>query len=297
MSIVCLGEALVDLIGEPQGPRPRRFAVHFGGALANVAVAVARAGAPAALAGGCGTDAFGEYLRGRLEREGVDVRHLHRLAGVRTPFAFVRLAAGGEPRFEIFGEGIEAGLAGLAGSEPALLADADGLVIGSNTLVGEAGRAVTLAAVTEAERAGVPVLFDPNLRPGRWRSLETALELCRELAPRCLLLKVNLAEARLLAGDDRLDPAAAAAALSELGPDLSVLTASSGAIHARGIAEAEVPVVPVADPNPIGAGDAFMGTLSAHLHAGGWSAEAVEPAVRAAADAGADACRRVGAID
>ncbi len=60
--IVCLGEGLVDLICE----RPiasiteaDAFAPHFGGALANVAVAATRAGAQAGLAGAAGDDEWG----------------------------------------------------------------------------------------------------------------------------------------------------------------------------------------------------------------------------------------------
>jgi sugar/nucleoside kinase (ribokinase family) len=55
--IVCLGEALVDLICErpvTSFAKADSFAPHFGGALANVAAG--RAGADAALAGGAGDD-------------------------------------------------------------------------------------------------------------------------------------------------------------------------------------------------------------------------------------------------
>lgn len=297
MSIVCLGESLVDLIGEPPGRTPERYAVHFGGALANVAVGLARAGAPVALAGGTGTDEFGDLLRERLREEGVDLRHLQRLPELETPFAFVRLDPGGEPHFRIRGDGIEAGLAGHRGREAELVAGADALVIGSNTLAAEPGRSVTLAAVAAARRERVPVLFDPNLRPGRWQEIEVALELCRELAAGCLLIKTNLAEARLLADEPELDAPAAAKALSELGAELAVVTAGPEPAVARGVAAAECPPLLVPDPNPLGAGDAFMAALSAGLHSENWDPAAIERALAAAVAAGAEACRRVGAID
>ena len=66
--IVCLGEALVDLICE----RPVRsldeadsFSPHFGGALANVAVAARRAGADSARAGAGGGVGVGGGRGGR----------------------------------------------------------------------------------------------------------------------------------------------------------------------------------------------------------------------------------------
>ncbi len=60
--ILCLGEAIVDLVCERELDTPAEadaFAPRFGGALANVAVAAARAGGRPALAGGVGDDAFG----------------------------------------------------------------------------------------------------------------------------------------------------------------------------------------------------------------------------------------------
>lgn len=297
VSIVCLGEALVDLIGEPAGEEPRSYEIHSGGALANVAVAAARAGAPAALAGGSGEDVFGNLLRRRLQSEGVSLEHMHVLPELVTPFAFVHRDADGEPSYSIHGDAIEAGLAALAGAEAALVEDADALMIGSNTLSADPGLTVTREAVREAAAAGVPVLFDPNLRPGRWRKLGHALDLCREIAADCFLLKSNLAEARLLLSDSELEAPEAAAALCELGPELAVVTAGARPAVARGGAEAECPPIPVEDPQPVGAGDAFMGTLAAHMHAAAFSPPAVSTALPKAVAAGAEACGRTGAID
>ena len=71
--ILCLGEALVDLICE----RPvaslteaDSFTPHFGGALANVAVAASRAGADAGLAGAAGDDEWGRWLRDAARARG-----------------------------------------------------------------------------------------------------------------------------------------------------------------------------------------------------------------------------------
>ncbi|MBK5118044.1 MAG: hypothetical protein JJE23_14160, partial [Thermoleophilia bacterium] len=232
-SIVCLGEALVDLIGEPPGEDPLRFEVHFGGALANVAVAVVRHGAPAALAGGLGDDGFGRLLRGRLREEGVAMTHLTALQQMATPFAFVRTEPSGDPIFELHGAGIEAGVASLSGSERELLEGAVALVVGSNTLTTKPAATVTCKTVEEADRAGVPVLFDPNLRPGRWGRIETALERCRALAASATVIKANLEEARLLGATDSSDPTALAAGLLGLGPRLAVVTVGAAGAVAR----------------------------------------------------------------
>jgi sugar/nucleoside kinase (ribokinase family) len=98
--ILCLGEVLVDLICER---RVRSFAEadsfrpHFGGALANVAVAASRAGAHAGLAAAVGDDQWGRWLRERLEREGVDLRFFELLHGQQTPVAFAHFDRAGGP--------------------------------------------------------------------------------------------------------------------------------------------------------------------------------------------------------
>ena len=112
--LICIGEALVDLIcpdpvGDPADAR--RYEAHFGGALANVAVAAARAGAPAALAGGCGDDPWGRFLRERLDGRGRrPSTSTRRSRASATPFAFATLDASREPTFRIHGDGIDEGI-------------------------------------------------------------------------------------------------------------------------------------------------------------------------------------------
>lgn len=299
MSIVCLGEALVDLIARP-GRRSgggESFDCFFGGALANVAVAVARAGSPALLASATGEDPFGRFLRGRLEAEGVDTRFLGIRPEIVTPFAFVRFAEGGEPHFQIHGEGIDAAVAAVAGREAELAAAASAVVFGSNSMVGPRGDAVTRELVRIATGREIPVLFDPNLRLHRWPDAERAVAVCRELLPSCTIVKANLAEARLLVGDRELDAARSAEALAALGPGTAVVTAGARGAVARGRSQTDCPAPTVADPNPLGAGDAFMGTLVAALHQEAWDPARIGAALQRATAAAGEACSRIGATD
>lgn len=299
LPLICLGEALVDLICPDPVEDPAeasRFDVHFGGALANVALAAARAGAPVALAGACGDDEWGRYLRDRLAAEGVSLDWHAEVEDLVTPFAFVTLDRRREPTFRIHGDGIEDAVATLRGREGELVAAAGAVVVGSNTLVGEAATEVTLAVVEAAREASVPVLFDPNLRPGRWTDLEEARAVCFPVAAGATVLKCNIGEARWLIGDDG-QPDVVARALVELGPRLVVVTAGRDGAIARGSCEAETmaPVVEVV--SPLGAGDCFMGTLAAGLLAGGWRLDDVAPVLEHAALAGAEACTRLGAFE
>ena len=299
-SIVCLGEALVDLICPDRVADPSlatRFDAHFGGALANVAVAAHRAGAPASLAGGCGDDDWGRFLRERLRDEGVGLDVHAELDDVGTPFAFATLDPAAEPTFRIHGEGIDAGIASLAGREAEIADRAAAVVVGSNTFPDSTSRELTLEVCAAARDRGVPILFDPNLRPGRWPDLEEPRRLCLELAADATVLKCNLGEARWLAGIDGGEAEEVATALADLGPRLVVVTAGTAPAFARGACEVTVAPPAVEMVSPLGAGDAFMGTLAAGLLAAEWRLEDAAEAIERAARAGAEACGRLGAID
>ncbi len=99
MSIVCLGELLIDFVALEHGVAvgdASGFKKAPGGAPANVAVAVARLGHPSAFLGQVGDDPFGHYLAGVLEADKIDVSGLRFSPDARTALAFVSLRADGE---------------------------------------------------------------------------------------------------------------------------------------------------------------------------------------------------------
>jgi fructokinase len=298
MPFLMLGEALVDLVCEQAADGladAPSFAPHFGGAAANVAVSAARSGGRAALAGGAGRDAWGEWLLERLRAEGVDTRFFALDQRRQTPIAFATVTAQGEPSFAIYGEGISAALVAFGDRVDEAVEATEALVFGSNTLVGPE-RAVTLRARERALELGRPVCFDPNLRLERWPGTEVAVEAARACVPGCRLVKANAAEGRLLTGED--DPAAAAAAIAAMGADLVVITLGPDGALAGGAQAHAVPGRAVRVVSTIGAGDAFFGALLACLQAAGWDAAGlpVADALTAAAEAGARATETWGAV-
>jgi sugar/nucleoside kinase (ribokinase family) len=298
--LVCLGEALVDLICPDLLSDPaeaKRFEVHFGGALSNVAVAARRAGAAVSLAGGAGDDRWGRFIRSRLAEEDIGLEFQAALPEVRTAFAFATLDRDREPDFDIHGAGIDDAIASLSGRERDLAEHADAICFGSNTTVDRRSRAITAAVRDAAREAGVPLLFDPNLRPGRWSDLDVARELSLEFARGATVLKCNLDEAGWLTGHDLGGAPAYAEELLGLGPELVVVTAGAGQLAARGSCSLEITPPQVEVISPLGSGDVFMGTLAAGLVAGGWDLARAPDALERAAAAGADACAHLGAFD
>jgi sugar/nucleoside kinase (ribokinase family) len=296
--IVCLGESLVDLVCEGEVASLRdadEFRPHLGGALANVAVAIVRAGTPASLVSGAGDDPWGTWLRDALGGQGVDMAAFAIVDGGPTPVAFVTFLPGGEPQFQVYGEGIAAAMGAAAGHLDGALARGSALAFGSNTLVTDADRALTRRARDAALAAGMPVLFDPNLRPTRWHDLGDALERCREMMRDAFLVRVNEEEARLLTGEH--EPAAAADRICELGAALGVVSLGADGALVRGAAQSRAPGVAVEVVSTLGAGDAFFGTLAAEMGRLGWDAERAGEALPAAVEASARTCTRWGAWD
>jgi sugar/nucleoside kinase (ribokinase family) len=296
MTILCLGEAIADLVCERElapGEEPGPFVPHPGGALANVAVAAAHDGAQAALLGGVGRDLWGDWLGGRLGDAGVRLDWMERVEEHATPVAFVTFDQEGEPSFQVYGEGIEATM--LAGGRhlATALGASEALILGSNTLVGEPERRLTMEARAQALELGLPVLFDPNLRPNRWRDLDPAVELCRKLCEGIFLVKTTHGEAELLTGNP--DPASAAEALCDLGARIAVVTIGAEGALMRGAASGETGAPDVEVVSTLGAGDAFMGALAARLSRLGWEQDRAPRALGAAATAGARVCGGWGA--
>jgi sugar/nucleoside kinase (ribokinase family) len=297
-SLLCLGEALVDLIGEEwadSAGEVARFTPHFGGTMANIAVVAARAGAPVTLAGGAGDDHWGRWLVERLRAEGVDASRFELLPGVQTQLAFVAIDREGEPTYELYGEPMETVAHAVASRVGEFVEETAGLVISSNTLAREPERAVTMRARERALQLGRPVMLDCNLRLHRWRSPAAAAAAAVACVPAALLVRANEAEAELVTGE--AGPERAAAALCDAGARLVVITLGSGGAILRGAVQGEVAAATVDVISAVGAGDAFTGTLVARLALSGFDPAAVGAALGEAAEAAARACEHWGSLD
>lgn len=90
-----LGDAVIDLLPESEG----RLLQCPGGAPANVAVGVARLGGNSGFIGRVGADPFGRFMRHTLQREQVDISHMHLDAHHRTSTVVVDLDDQGERTF------------------------------------------------------------------------------------------------------------------------------------------------------------------------------------------------------
>jgi sugar/nucleoside kinase (ribokinase family) len=297
--ILCLGEGLVDLICE-RAVRSLAgadaFTPHFGGALANVAVAARRAGADTGLAGAAGADEWGRWLRDRLEREGVDLRFFELLSGEQTPIAVATVDDEGEPSFVIYGDAVAIALEAVEPRLEEAIDAASALVFSSTTLATPTEREITLRARALALERGVRVCFDPNIRPNRWGGdPRPAAEASRELVEGSYLIRANREEAIAITGVD--DPRRAGDELAAMGAELAVVTLAEEGALIRGACAAEAPAPRVEVVSSLGAGDAFMGTLVAGIAARAWHAGRASEALAPALEASARVCTHWGSLD
>jgi fructokinase len=299
VATLCLGEAIVDLVCErpvDDLARAEGFRPHFGGAVANVAVAAAEHGAPVALAGATGDDPWGGWLRARLERAGVGLDCFETVSGCHTPVAFVTADTAGEPSYSLYASGSRATLEAVAERLPAAVHGADALFFSSNTLAHDAERELTMASREWALELGRPVLFDPNLRLHRWDRVDAAVERAKACVPGALLVRANRAEAESMTGES--DPARAATALVDAGARLAIVTKGAEGAVLRGEVSAEVTGAAASHlVCTMGAGDVFTGVVLSRLAQTDFHPSAAAQALEEAASQAARATERWGAME
>ena len=109
MKILCIGEALIDMICTDVGST-LSMGEHFlrkpGGAPANVAAAIAALGGNVSLAAKVGNDPFGNYLIAVMKDFGVSTDWILQDKNNFTTFAFVSLIKDGERDF-VFNRGAD----------------------------------------------------------------------------------------------------------------------------------------------------------------------------------------------
>jgi 2-dehydro-3-deoxygluconokinase len=170
--ILCFGEMLARL-SPPEGEllmQSPRLAIRPGGAEANVAVSLARFGAPAAIATVLPDNALGRGVRDEVRRHGVDTSSITFKPG-RMGLYFMTPGAVRRPADVLYDRAGSAFVEHVDGAFdwPALLDGVEWMhVSGVTPAVGPSGTRAVLQAVEAASRAGVKISYDGNFRGKLW---------------------------------------------------------------------------------------------------------------------------------
>jgi len=249
--VLCFGEILWDFL--PDG-------LHAGGAPFNVAYHLRQLGRPVRLVSAVGRDVLGDELLRRLRHWGMPTDGVARHAVRPTGFVRAALTPGGDARYEIAGDvawdRIEPSANTLAAA-----ARARAVVFGS-LAQRSAGNRDALDRLLPALPAGAARVFDVNLRPPH-----DDLDRVRLLARHATVLKLNEDEAgRLAGGAPGGEEGRARSLAAQTGCALVCVTCGArGAGLLRGGRWHWEPGRPVAVVDTVGAGDAFLAALVAHL--------------------------------
>jgi 5-dehydro-2-deoxygluconokinase len=273
-----LGRVGMDLYADPPGTQvehARAFTPAIGGSAGNIAVALARQGAQAALLTRVSDDSVGHYCRAELARYGVDTSHVGNATGdARTSLAVAETRAddcqvviyrNGAADFTLTDDDV-------AGIDYAALS---ALVITGTALAADPSRTAALSAMNRARAAGALTVLDIDYRAYTWADAGEAARICLDAARSAEIVIGNDDEFGLLAGGHDQGPAiardlaqGALFSILKLGP--------AGSRTFTPDYSFATPVFPVAALKPMGAGDGFMGGLLAGLAQG----HTLESAVR-----------------
>lgn len=261
-TVVVVGSLHLDvMVQAPDRPRQGEtlpgtgWWLNPGGKGGNQAVEAARFGAGVAMVGRVGDDDFGRRLRAHLQDRGVNADDVFTDAGAGSGMSVALIDPGGD-----YGAVIVSGVNGHLG--PADLDRAAPRLAAARWVVlqNEIPEATNLEAARRARAAGARVVW--NAAPAR--PLDPAM------TPLVDVLVVNAVEAEQLTGTtvNGLDDAETAAhRLQEVGFAAVVVTAGGeGSVLAgQGLPTHRIHPHPVTVVNTHGAGDAFIGALTARL--------------------------------
>jgi fructokinase len=261
--LLSCGDALVDFLPVKAADGRDAAVPVAGGSCLNIAVGMARLGAPAGFVGGISTDLFGRIIADHALISQVDLRYAVR-SDHQTTLAFVRTVAG-EPQYAFYDEATASrNWTYRPGSIP--FDEIEAIHVGSTTLANDRGAANALAMVKDAG-GSVTISFDPNCRPNLVKHKARYVDRMDAFAATADIVRMSDVDFEFLYGGS--DYAGKARSLIAAGAGLVVVTRGIKGAQAwhreAGAVEVQASVTDVVDS--VGAGDSFQAALLFALRA------------------------------
>ncbi|MCR4588343.1 MAG: carbohydrate kinase [Lachnospiraceae bacterium] len=276
--LFAIGEVLIDFIPGEAGKgisQVGSFAPKVGGAPGNVCGAYVRLGGEAAMISQLGKDPFGDKIVDEYKEYGIETDYIERTEKANTSLAFVALKEDGNREFSFFRN---PGADMLY--DPALLKqewfkDGYALHFCSVSLGDFPMKDAHKKAIEMAQKEGLLISFDPNLRFNLWSSKEALKEAVMEFIPAADILKLSDEELEFITG--KTDIEEALPQLFAAGVKLVVYTeGSKGAQAYTKTVKASAASRKVQAVDTTGAGDGFIGSFLYQLSSMGVEAKNLE---------------------
>ena len=263
MKILCIGEALIDMICTDKGKKlteGQNFLKKPGGAPANVAAAIAALGGEVELTAKVGTDPFGTHLKEVMDAFGVGTRWMLQDDKYFTTFAFVSLMHSGERDF-YFNRGADAQLS---------VEDVEQIDVKQFSIVHFGSATAFLPGplqqsyfnlLHQCVEEGIFISFDPNYRHLLFKdNIPAFIQLSRLFLRKCQFFKVSDEEAMLLTSTNTLDEAVDSF-LQNTTAVFAITLGKLGTLLGMNGQTVIIPSIPVTAVDTTGAGDAFVGAV------------------------------------
>ncbi len=263
MKILCIGEALIDMICVDKGKslsEGNNFLKKPGGAPTNVAAAIAALGGSVELSAKVGNDPFGKQLIHVMQEFGVSTRWMLQDDHHFTTFAFVSLMEDGERDF-VFNRGADGELT-REEVDVIDLEDVSIIHFGSATgfLPGPL-QAAYQGLLQKALQKNIFISFDPNYRHLLFRNnIQTFIDQSWNFLTACHFFKVSDEEAMLITGAVTVTDAAAIL-LEKTNAVFTITLGKEGTLLGFNGTTTTIPSIPIKPVDTTGAGDAFVGAV------------------------------------
>ena len=263
MKILCIGEALIDMICTNKGmtlSEGSDFLKKTGGAPTNVAAAIAALGGEVDLAAKVGKDPFGKQLIQTMESFGVGTNAMLEDPHHFTTFAFVSLMHDGERDF-VFNRGADGQLS-IEDIDAINLNNVGIIHFGSATgfLPGPL-QAAYLHLLQKAVHHKIYISFDPNYRHLLFpNNTDSFVSQSWHFLRNCNFFKVSDEEAMLLTNTSSLGDATAVL-LKETTGVFTITLGKDGTLLGLNGNQYIIESIQVKPVDTTGAGDAFVGAV------------------------------------
>ena len=304
MSVLCIGEALIDMICTDKGSSlsdGQNFLKKPGGAPTNVAAAIGALGGSVALSAKVGNDPFGKQLNQVMSEFNVDTQHVHLDPNHFTTFAFVSLMLDGERDF-VFNRGADAELTVEEVSQIDL-SNTNIIHFGSATAFLDGPlNAAYYYLLEAAKNAGKTISFDPNYRHLLFGDKqESFIKQSWIYLKQAHFTKLSDEEAMLITGKNTLE-AAAADLLANIPGVFTITLGKDGTLLGLDGKTYIIPSIQIKPTDTTGAGDAFVGAVlyqldNASLNPANLGFEEWNKIIQNANKAGARTCEYMGAME
>lgn len=273
--LLAIGEALIDMIPQQVNvgiQEVNGFQPIVGGAPANVCGAFVKLGGKAEMITQLGDDPFGDKIVYEFEKFGIGKDYVKRTDKANTALAFVALKDDGNREFSFYRRPSADMLLTPEDVKEEWFEGEYALHFCSVSLGNFPMKEAHKQAITYAEKAGLLISFDPNLRKPLWNDEKALYDTVHEFIPKAHILKISDEELEFLTGKTEIKEALDQLFVGNV--KMVIYTrGSAGAECYTKNAAASVQCERVKAVDTTGAGDGFIGSFLYKLFQSGINAE------------------------